>query len=84
MQYGQSLLAYYQLYSAQQETAGAPVVNQLISNTELTTPDDGFVKSPNVDTLYSVVTYDVSHQDLELVVGDVPTERYYSVALYTP
>ncbi|KAF7537234.1 hypothetical protein G7054_g3899 [Neopestalotiopsis clavispora] len=82
--YGQSLLAYYQLYSAQQETAGAPVVNQLISTTELTTPDDGFVKSPNVDTLYSVVTYDVSHQDLELVVGDVPTERYYSVALYTP
>ncbi|KAK6214107.1 hypothetical protein LQW54_004709 [Pestalotiopsis sp. IQ-011] len=40
--------------------------------------------SPNVDTLYSTVAYDVSRQDLELVVGEVGGGRYYSVAWYTP
>ncbi|KAI4597110.1 hypothetical protein KJ359_004621 [Pestalotiopsis sp. 9143b] len=76
--YGQPLLAFAQLWNNSQDPGSEPVANSLVSLTELSTPDDKAVVSPNVDTLYSTVVYDVSGQDLELVVGDVGGGRYYT------
>jgi hypothetical protein len=52
--------------------------------TALATPSDTSVVSPNVDTVYSTLMYDLSTQDVELVVGEVEEDRYYGVAWYTP
>ncbi|KAH8897291.1 hypothetical protein GQ53DRAFT_887596 [Thozetella sp. PMI_491] len=56
----------------------------MVTVTTLATPASTEIVKPNVDTLYMTQYYDVSQQDVELTIGEVESDRYYSVSFYTP
>jgi hypothetical protein len=60
--------------------------NEIVHNTRLSSPDDKTVQTPNADTLYSVLAYDLRAEPLVITLPPVEKERYYSaqfVDLYT-
>ncbi|KAI1387726.1 uncharacterized protein F4822DRAFT_444328 [Hypoxylon trugodes] len=79
--YGEPLLSYAHAFS--QLPKGFPA-NKLYANTALATPNQTAIVSPNVDTLYMSQMYDISRDDLIVMVPEVDPNRYYAVSFYTP
>jgi hypothetical protein len=62
------------------------VWNEVHSTARVYTPDDKAVQTPNSDTPYSTVAYDLRAEPLVLVVPKMDKQRYYSlqfIDLYT-
>jgi hypothetical protein len=60
--------------------------NEVHSTARVYTPDDRAIQTPNSDTPYSSVTYDLRAEPLVLVVPKMEKQRYYSlqfIDLYT-
>ena len=60
--------------------------NQISHNARLATPEDKTVQTPNADTPYSFLPYDVRAEPLVITMPAIEKERYYSaqfVDLYT-
>lgn len=60
------------------------MVNQLVHTTQFATPQSTIVVLPNVDTLYSTALYDLSQNDLRVIVPEIGPDRYWSFAFYDP
>src|SRR5262249_637898 len=60
--------------------------NEIVHNSRLATPEDKAVQTPNADTLYSLLVYDLRAEPLVLTIPPVEKARYLSVQfvdLYT-
>jgi len=55
--------------------------NQIYSLTNLTSPKDTAVVTPNSDTLYSILWTDLRAEPVVLCVPEIEKDRYYSVQL---
>ncbi|KAE9986701.1 hypothetical protein EG328_005028 [Venturia inaequalis] len=77
-QYGLPLLSFEKLFKNQ-----AVPANQMLTITALSDPSSTAVVRPNVDTLYSSVSYDVGASNLELKVPEIEPDKYWSAAFYT-
>ncbi|KJZ78692.1 hypothetical protein HIM_02083 [Hirsutella minnesotensis 3608] len=77
--YGYPLIQYA---SAVQPVLAFTGTNAIHHSRNLATPDDVSLVRPNVDTLYSRVAYDLSHNDLAITIPKIDDNRYYSFAFY--
>ena len=59
-------------------------VNTPFHNRQLSTPNDTKVVAPNADTVYTAIAYDLSEEDLNIGVPDIPDDQYHLFSYYDP
>ncbi|EME48340.1 hypothetical protein DOTSEDRAFT_48856 [Dothistroma septosporum NZE10] len=80
--YGYPLLAFQKLATP---FVSGNITNYLYHMPKLATAADRTVVKPNVDTLYSVVIYDLSQADLSLTIPDIiPASQFALFSFYDP
>ncbi|KAM4065989.1 hypothetical protein HRG_000148 [Hirsutella rhossiliensis] len=77
--YGYPLIQYASTVSSVLAFTGS---NAIQHNRDLATPDDVSLVRPSVDTLYSRVVVDLSHNDVSITIPKVDDDRYYVVAFH--
>lgn len=80
--YAYPLLAWEQLAGSVLDQTDA--VNSFHHATELQTADSHAVVTPNVDTLYSVMIFDLSRSDLVLTIPKIPASQFALFSCYDP
>jgi len=88
--YGYPLVDYYRILYAFSLDPMSPVfkssLNELYNEARLFSPEDRTVVTPNSDTLYSGINFDLRAEPIVLTLPAIDPERYYSaqlVDLYT-
>lgn len=79
LQYGYPLIQYASTVHSVLALTGS---NAIRHNRDLATAEDVSLVRPNVDTLYSRVVVDLSHNDVYITIPKVDGDRYYAVAFY--
>lgn len=77
--YAYPLLAFKSQYLALSQLLE---VNHVGHSRQLSTPASRYVVKPNVDTLYSTITFDISTDDLSIVVPNIPEQQYALVSFH--
>lgn len=57
-------------------------VNNIGHARQLSTPASRYVVKPNVDTLYSTTTFDISDKDLSIVIPTITDDQYALVSFH--
>lgn len=79
--YGYPLLAYQKVSVVRTQQVG---VNNVIHARILANASSQQVVKPNADTLYSNVVYDLSKEDVDITVPEVPDDDFYLFSFYDP
>nr|POE87910.1 hypothetical protein CFP56_11139 [Quercus suber] len=79
--YGSPLLAFEKLASLLVAGVG---VNTIFHLRTLATASYRIVVKPNVDTLYSTAIFDLSHDNLEITIPDIPQSQAALFSYYDP
>lgn len=80
--YGYPLLAWEQLVGSLAYQPEA--INTFNHENKLQTADSQTVVTPNVDTLYSVMVFDLSHNDLIITMPQIPSSQFALSSYYDP
>ncbi|QIX02492.1 hypothetical protein AMS68_008009 [Peltaster fructicola] len=79
--YGYPLLAYEKI----RIQVNATGVNKWLHFRDFQTPSNKFVVKPNVDTLYSSMVYDLSHDDLLVSIPEgIPDSQFHLISFFDP
>ena len=82
-QYGEPLLSYERTFKGRLAIAE---VNEMVTSTRLSSPQNTATVKPNYDTLYMSQCFDVGKQDLVVTIGSLEddSDRFWSASFYTP
>ncbi|KAH9812191.1 Protein of unknown function (DUF1214) [Teratosphaeria destructans] len=79
--YGYPLIGFHKLAAPLVANIG---VNQVVHSRSLSTAASTAVVKPNVDTLYSAGIFDLSHNDVQMQLPEIPSDQYALFSFYDP
>ena len=80
-EYGYPLYAYGDVAKP---LPGIAKANEIVHSRELNTPGGVGVVRPNADTIYSILMFDLSSNDIVVTVPEMPSDRYWVFPICTP